>query len=774
MTMLKQLSVSSLHKTFMLCLLTLLMSIKSAYADEKQSVALRTPPSLNGVKLDNPDDVKPLMQSDILKQEMVSLAQKVYQQLPTDLSVADHLAIASLLNKHQKTLSLIDDQAEPLSFFYHRLFSEFSTSKKDGVQSAQEQLTYSMQQAFDALTHEELNKANYSLGWSLSLGRDYLLTLFKYYRDNPNLSPEQAVRLVSNYQLYRVYEKILPISEKLMPKELASRFVIEPNVLIKTKEGITLSAVIVRPRNTTAKLPAALQFTIYADEKWHINTAVHAASHGYIGVVANTRGKRLSPDDIVPWEHDGKDANAVIDWISNQPWSNGDVVMYGGSYNGFTQWAATKFMHPALKAIAPYAAANPLTGLPIQNNIFITPNYQWAFHVTNNKMMDHSVYADWEHWNHVYKELFESGRAFKDIDKIEGTPNPWFQKWLSHPDFDEYYQAMLPYQQDYAKIDIPVLSVTGYFDGGQISAIDFLTRHYQYNPKADHTLLIGPYSHGTAQGTPREFHDNYKLDPVALKKDTEEITFAWFDHVLHGAPKPELLKNKINYQLMGSNTWQHKSSYGGLNSDAIRFTLANEKDRNGHYLLVKGKVAKLDFVEQSVDMADRTQQHNVEPNNVILDSLGNQTGLVFVTEPMTKTYEYAGAVTGYFSMAINKRDIDIGFNLYEIDSQGQAFHLAHHMSRASYAEDMGKRHLLTPGERTNIPIINGRMSAKLIERGSRIAMVLDVNKNVDAQVNMGTGKDVSEETIADAGEPLEIKWFNDSQINLPLKPWKSD
>ena len=37
---------------------------------------------------------------------------------------------------------------------------------------------------------------------------------------------------------------------------------------------------------------------------------------------------------------------------------------------------------------------------------------------------------------------------------------------------------------------------------------------------------------------------------------------------------------------------------------------------------------------------------------------------------------------------------------------------------------------------------------------------------------MGTGKDVSDETIADGDEPLEIKWFNDSKINIPLTPWQ--
>lgn len=49
-------------------------------------------------------------------------------------------------------------------------------------------------------------------------------------------------------------------------------------------------------------------------------------------------------------------------------------------------------------------------------------------------------------------------------------------------------------------------------------------------------------------------------------------------------------------------------------------------------------------------------------------------------------------------------------------------------------------------------------------------MVLNVNKNAGAQVNMGAGKDVSEETIADAKEPLEIQWFASSSINLPFKP----
>ena len=85
---------------------------------------------------------------------------------------------------------------------------------------------------------------------------------------------------------------------------------------------------------------------------------------------------------------------------------------------------------------------------------------------------------------------------------------------------------------------------------------------------------------------------------------------------------------------------------------------------------------------------------------------------------------------------------------------------------------MSVRKLLTPGKKTQVPIVNARMTAKLLPPGSRLVIVLDVNKNSNAQVNMGTGKDVSDETSADGKEPLEIKWFSDSKLMIPLKPWR--
>lgn len=48
-------------------------------------------------------------------------------------------------------------------------------------------------------------------------------------------------------------------------------------------------------------------------------------------------------------------------------------------------------------------------------------------------------------------------------------------------------------------------------------------------------------------------------------------------------------------------------------------------------------------------------------------------------------------------------------------------------------------------------------------------VLLDVNKNFIAQVNYGTGKDVSDESVADADGPLQVRWHTDSYVNVPLE-----
>jgi predicted acyl esterase len=211
------------------------------------------------------------------------------------------------------------------------------------------------------------------------------------------------------------------------PEDPKTLYDIQDDVLIKTRDGALISAIVVRKKGITTPQPVILQFTIYVRNR-DIKGLKEAVDNGYIGVMAYSRGKRLSPDEIFPYEHDGKDAYDVIDWISKQSWCNGKIGMFGGSYNGLTQWASTKKLHPALKTIVPYVANRAGMGLPMENSVFINPNYEWTFYVTNNKTLDTVVGDDRKRFRTMQDKWWNSGVAYRKIDSIDGTPNKYLQK----------------------------------------------------------------------------------------------------------------------------------------------------------------------------------------------------------------------------------------------------------------------------------------------------------------------------------------------------------
>ena len=723
-----------------LSLLLLFLFLASGSQAEEAASAFATPISLATLKPQSSEQALTILTSNKFHQELLKLTKRLSKKDIEQTNMFNKVALLSILGKSSQLESTIKANKNAISYTHYTLHSAtIAKLPQNDITLFKTTLADDLATSLAKLNDEELYQINTALGWSVSRAQDYAFNIFKRYQDKAKLNTNEAIQLIVNSHLYRVLERVIPVSQSALEQENAKRYIIEPEILITTKAGVELAATVVRKRNQKEKRPTAFQFTIYADEAAHIKTAIHAAAHGFVGVVANSRGKRSSSNNITPWVYDGEDATSVIDWITKQSWSDGSVAMYGGSYNGFTQWAAAKHMHPALKAMAPYASASLITGLPYENNIALTGNYQWAHFVTNNKTTDNSVYANWQKSNDLVSNFFESGRPLVGIPELDGKANPLFQQWLEHPSFDEFYQAMVPFQQEYAKINIPVLSVTGYFDGGQISAIDYLQRHYKYNENADHTLLIGPYGHITSQGKPNDYYSNYLLDEVAHQKDTEEIVFAWFKHVLFGNTKPSLLKDKVNYQLMGSNTWQHQASYKAMNETAVTYFLSSTSASDGKFTLRHKQEPQLAFTEQTVDMTDRKTQHNKAPWPLIQKALHEPNGLIYITDAFEKDYALAGAITGEFSIAVNKKDVDIGYNFYEIDKDGNAFHLNNYRSRASFADNMSKRQLLTPNSKTIVPIINARMTAKYLTKGSRLAIVLNVNKNSDAQVNMGSG-----------------------------------
>lgn len=554
----------------------------------------------------------------------------------------------------------------------------------------------------------------------------------------------------------------------IKPEDSKMLYDIQDNVLIKTKDGALISAIVVHKKGITTPQPVILQFTIYVRDR-DIKGLKESADNGYVGVMAYSRGKRLSPNEIFPYEHDGKDAYDVIDWISKQSWCNGKIGMFGGSYNGFTQWASAKKLHPALKTIVPYVANRPGMGLPMENSVFINPNYEWAFYVTNNKTLDTVVGDDRKRFRTMQDKWWNSGVAYRKIDSIDGTPNKYLQKWLLHPGYDKYWQDMVPYKDEFAQINIPVLSIDGYYNDSQISSLYYLREHVKYNKNAEHYLVIGPYGHFGAQKGGDPTINEYKVDPVAIF-NTKKLTYEWFNYILKGGPKPTVLKDKINYEVMGANEWRHAPSLEKMSNGFLKLYLTNTKSKD-KYLLSDKKPTKSGFLPQEVDFANREISNNdYYPDPIIRKELDTINGYFFISAPLDKPILVNGAFEGEIKALINKKDMDLGVVLYELMPNGEYFHLSYFLGRASYTKDITTRNQLVPNKIESIPFTNTRLVSKQLSKGSRLLVVINVNKNAFAQLNYGTGKDVSDETIKDAKEPLKIKWYNDSFVKIPI--WK--
>ena len=78
--------------------------------------------------------------------------------------------------------------------------------------------------------------------------------------------------------------------------------------------------------------------------------------------------------------------------------------------------------------------------------------------------------------------------------------------------------------------------------------------------------------------------------------------------------------------------------------------------------------------------------------------------------------------------------------------------------------------IIKPNQKETIPFSNTHLISKKISKGSKLVILLNINKHPFEIINYGSGKTVADETIKDAGDPLQIKWYNDSYIEVPI--WK--
>jgi putative CocE/NonD family hydrolase len=591
-----------------------------------------------------------------------------------------------------------------------------------------------------------------------------LQNLLDRLRAKPSVDLDEALELVRGYVAYDAYRSFSPLVGPLVAADEQQRYVSQDDVLIEIPDGPGIHARLVRPKRVSKPLPALLEFTIQAPTE----DPKASAAHGYVGIVAYTRGKSVSGKNatkefVMPFEHDGEDASAVIDWIARQPWSDGRVGMYGNGYSGFAAWAAAGQAPEALKAIATADPMVPGISFPMESHVFKNAAYRWAIANTETK---YGTGGDAAAWRALDRAWYASGKPYRDLDRLAKMPSRVFRRWLNHPSYDLFWRKLIPFREEFADIDIPVLTMAGYYASGEVGAWYYFSRHHRYRRNADHTLLLGPYDDAAMREGVSSVLHGYALDAAALV-DLRELRYQWFASIFKGGARPPLLKGRINYEVMGANEWRYAASLDAMAGGTQRLYL-DATAVAGERRLARNKPPAAKAVLQTVDFADRSDADRLPSADIASKSLDVHNGVVFASEPLRQPVEISGALSGRLDFKINKLDVDLNVTLYEQSPDGGYLRLSDpYEFRASYVRDSIHRHLLKAGERQQLAFKSEQMMSRRLQPGSRMVLVLGVNKRPDREINYGTGNDVGAESVADAAAPLRIEWYGSSYIDIP-------
>src|SRR5690349_9525579 len=330
-------------------------------------------------------------------------------------------------------------------------------------------------------------------------------------------------------------------------------------VKIPMRDGVKLNATVFTAHGQKGPQPVIFTFTPYIGDSY-TDRAVYFAKHGYGYALVDVRGRGNSGGEFEPFVNEGKDGYDVVEWLAKQTYCNGKVTMWGGSYAGFDQWTVLKEFPPHLATIVPAAAAHPGVDFPFQYNIFGPYDIQWLT-FTSGVTSNGSLFGNGKFWTAKAREMYMAHSAFQDYYKMVGNSSTVFQKWMKHPTPDAYYDAMAPSPEQYKKMSVPILTITGDYDGDQPGAFTFYKRHMVYGTeeaKAKHYLIIGPWDHPGTR-TPKAEVGGLKFGQASVL-DLNKLHAEWYDWAMKGGAKPEFLKKRVAYYLVGAEEWKYADS----------------------------------------------------------------------------------------------------------------------------------------------------------------------------------------------------------------------
>jgi uncharacterized protein len=509
---------------------------------------------------------------------------------------------------------------------------------------------------------------------------------------------------------------VVSVAPRCTRAQQAYEVIVQNGASMKTRDGVTLFADVYRPK-AEGKFPVILMRTPYDKSVgWAASPAYQIATHGYVVVVQDVRGRYTSEGEWYTFRNESNDGYDTVEWVAALPYSNGKVGMMGGSYVGATQMLAAIAHPPHLAGICPDVTAS---------------NYHdgWTYHSGALEQWFDQNWATQLATNTLWRLIK------KDTNALLGAPTlplthfpafnyaslpagadataqlaPYYMDWLAHPAYDAYWKQW-SIEEHFADIQVPALHVGGWYDiflTGTLRNYMGIKAHGGSDAaRSGQRLLVQIGGHA---GFGRHIGD-VDFGDEALKFPYTNVVIDWYDYLFKGVQNVFATDKPVHVFVMGENKYHQESDWPPPEAKATRYFLHSGGSANS----LRGD-GGLSVTPPKKESADKFTYDPGNPVTTIGGSLccdmehyepgprdqrateNRNDVLVYSTKPLADDMEVTGPVTLELWAKSTAVDTDFTAKLVDVSPDGFATNLADGILRMRYRGSQEKQELMNPDQ----------------------------------------------------------------------------
>ncbi|MEX2572232.1 MAG: CocE/NonD family hydrolase [Gemmatimonadota bacterium] len=589
----------------------------------------------------------------------------------------------------------------------------------------------------------------------------------------------------------------------------AVEVVSETDVMVPMRDGVRLATDIHRPAIDGVPIagthPILFQRTPYNKSGIGSSAQMRAfVEAGYVVVAQDMRGRYNSEGTFIKYhDTDATDGYDAVEWLVQQPFSNGQVGMWGTSYGAHNQAGAAKLNAPGLSALLLNMGGinNAWDQMVRWKGAFEQYQIVWAFNQlpgeTDDPVMDAMLEKE-----QAYDWLFATPLR-KGTSPLAVAPNfeEYYLELATRADKDDWTGPGLNWERYYEQTaDIPMLHVAGWYDlftGSSIKNYEALSRMKQ----GPQRLVVGPWDHG---GNADTSTGDVDFGPESAIEDfATGFHLRWFDHFIKGEENGVATDAPVRLFVMGTGDGRMNADgrlfHGGYWRDGEGWPLPGTQFTN-YYFHADGSLrteAPSEVTSSTTFTFDPTHpvpsignayefsvggfDQREEPRHIgsrppYLPLRARPDVVVFQTEPLEEDVEVVGPIVVRLYGSSSAPDTDFTAKLVDVYPpsadypSGFDLNLTTGIIRARYRNSPDQQELMQPGTVYEFEI-EPFPTANVFKRGHRIRIDISSSDWPRFDVNPNTGEPLGQHRrVVSADNTIHHSPEFSSHVVLPIVP----